>query len=214
MTKRTCILLSAIAVAIVTMGSAGSLQYSKGNDRLKRGDYQGAVEALTKALEKDPLNFGALLNRGMAYEKLERFEKAIGDYTRALEVVPGFARAYHCRGHVYSKTRQYERAIEDYDEVLKHSDNLVIEAQGQMVTLDKAAVQYDRGNALYQLKKLEQAVASYGSAIALDGRFAAAYNNRGVVYSELGDKKAACVDRSKACELGFASSCKWIKENC
>ena len=51
-------------------------------------------------------------------------------------------------------------------------------------------------------------------AIALDGKFAAAYNNRGVVHFEAGDKTAACADRSKACELGYAPSCKWTKANC
>ena len=213
MRTRTGILVFAISIIIVAVGCA-TTEYWQGNQRLKQGDYQGAVEALTKTIDKDPHNFGALLNRGLAYENLKQFDNALPDYTRAIELVPRFARAYHNRGHVYSALGQYERAIENYDDALKYSDSVVIDAQGQTITLDKAAVYYDRGNALYNLKKFEQAVGSYGEAIKLASRFAAAYNNRGVVYSELGNKQAACRDRSKACELNYSPSCKWVKENC
>jgi len=214
MKTRTRFLLFAVFAAVASMGSAGSYQYFKGNERLQSGDFQGAVNALTKALAKDPENFGALLNRGLAYENLKQYDKALADYDRAIAIVPAFGRAYHNRGHVHSKMAQYERAVADYDEALKNANNVVIEAQGEIVEVDKAAVHYDRGNALYELKKLDEAVASYTSAIAIDGRFAPAYNNRGVVRFELGDKPAACADRTKACELGFTSACKWTKANC
>jgi tetratricopeptide (TPR) repeat protein len=214
MKTRTRFVLFVVVVAVASMGTAGSYQYFKGNARLQQGDFKGAVDALTKAIEKDPANFGAFLNRGLAYDHLKQYDKALVDYDSAIAIVPAFGRAFHNRGHVRSNMKQYERAVADYDDALKNAGNIVIEAQGQTVEVDKAAVYYDRGNALYELKKFDESVASFTSAIALDGRFAAAYNNRGVVQFELGDKTAACADRSKACELGFASSCKWTKANC
>ena len=214
MTRRSRILLfAAIALNLATECFAAT-PYWKGNERLQRGDYKGAVKALTEAIENDPTHFGALLNRGLAYERLQEFDDALADYSRAIEIVPQFARAFHYRGHVHAALGQYERAVENYDGALKHADSMVIEAQGQTIALDKPAVYYDRGNALYNLKKFEEAVANYTSAIALTPGFAAAHNNRGVVHSELGDMKAACVDRSKACELRFELACKWIKANC
>lgn len=214
MKVRAGFVLFVIAVAVISMGSGLSYQYYKGCARLQHGDFQGAVEALTKAIAKDPTNFGAFLNRGVAYDNLKQYDKALADYDSAIAIVPAFGRAFHNRGHVYNTLEQYEKAVADYDEALKHTDNLVIDAQGAIVAVDRAAVYYDRGNALYSLKKFDDAVASLTSAIALDGQFAAAYHNRGGAHFALGDKTAACADRSKACELGFASSCKWTKANC
>jgi len=214
MKLRVAIVWIALATAPVTALGATSMQYWMGNQRLAKGDNQGAVESLTTALEKDASNFGALLNRGVAYERLEQLDQALADYTRAIEIVPGFGRAYHNRGLVYSKKGEYDRAIADYDEAIKNVDQLVIEAHGQAVKVDKAALYYDRANTLYQLKRPEEAVESFGSAIALDRLFAAAYNNRGVVRSEMGDKAAACADRSKACELDFGAACTWTHDNC
>ena len=172
------------------------------------------MEALTKAIERDPQNFGAYLNRGLAYDNLKELDKALGDYSRAIEIVPRFGRAYHNRGHVYAELKQYDRAIADYDQALAHVNDLVIAAQGATVEVNAAAVYYDRGNSLYELKRYEEAIGSYGEAISRSPRFGAAYNNRGVCHSELGDKKAACADRTKACELGDQVACRWIRENC
>jgi tetratricopeptide (TPR) repeat protein len=214
MKTRTCFVLFVVVVAVASMGSAFSYQYYKGTARLGQGDFKGAVDALTKAIAKDPSNFGAFLNRGVAYENLEQYEKALADYDSAIAIVPRFGRAFHGRGHVHNNMKQYEQAVADYDDALKNADNLVIDALGNPAEVDKAAVYYDRGNALYELKKFDESVTSFTSAIALDGKFAAAYNNRGVVHFEAGDKTAACADRSKACELGFDSSCNWTKANC
>ena len=213
MRTRTGILVFAISIIIVAVGCA-TTDYWQGNQRLKQGDYQGAVEVLTKAIDKDPMNFGALLNRGLAYENLKQLDKALQDYSRAIELVPSFGMAYHYRGHVYAKLQQYERAVEQYDLALKYADAVQIDAQGQLVTINKPAVYYDRGNSLYELGRYRQAIESYDSALTLSPRFAAAYNNRGVAYSKLQDKQAACRDRSKACELNDSPSCKWVKENC
>jgi tetratricopeptide (TPR) repeat protein len=214
MKTRTCFALFVVAVAVASMGSAFSYQYYKGSAALQHGDFQGAVDALTKAIAKDPSNFGAFLNRGVAYDNLKQYDKALADYDSAIAIVPRFGRAFHGRGHVHNELEHYEQAVADYDEALKNADNLVNDALGHVVEVDKAAVYYDRGNALYSLKKLDESVASFTSAIALDGKFAAAYHNRGFVHFELGDKTAACADRSKACELGFTSSCTWTKANC
>ncbi|MGH9428016.1 MAG: tetratricopeptide repeat protein, partial [Terriglobia bacterium] len=212
MRTRTGIFVFANSIIIVAMGCA-TTEYWQGNQRLKQGDYQGAVEALTKAIDKDPMNFGAYLNRGVAYRNLREPDKALQDYSRAIEIVPSFGMAYLYRGQVYADMGQYERAVEQYDLALKYADAVQIDAQGQLVTINKPAVYYDRGNSLYELGRYRQAIESYDGALTLSPRFAPAYNNRGVAYSKLQDKQAACRDRSKACDLNYSPSCKWVKEN-
>src|SRR5436190_6401052 len=212
--NRGRIRILAFGISVSLLVGCAATHYWEGNDRLKRGDYRGAVDALTKAIEQDPHNYGAYLNRGLAYHNLKEFDKALGDYSRAIEIVPSFGTAYHNRGHVYAELKQYDRAVADYDQALKHVNAVVLEAQGARVEVNAAAVYYDRGNSLYELKRSEEAIVSYGEAISRSPRFAAAYNNRGIVYSQLGNKKAACADRTKACELGFQGACRWVQENC
>ena len=52
-----------------------------------------------------------------------------------------------------------------------------------------------------------RAIADYNKAIKLDPKFAIAYFNRGNNKCELSDNEGACLDWSKAGELGFLEAC-------
>lgn len=51
-------------------------------------DYTKAVFYYTKALEEDPSNTKALLQRGKAYLFLDLYHKAIDDYQQAVKLDP------------------------------------------------------------------------------------------------------------------------------
>lgn len=206
--------ICAVFLLVSVLGCASRSPYLQGSERLKQGNYKAAVKALTQALEKDPANFGALLNRGVAYENLNELDKSLQDYSRAVKLVPNFGRAYHYRGHIHSKMQKYERAIEDYNQALSHLKDVQIDAQGVVISTDESTVCYDRGNAHVMLQQYPQAIESYDRAITINAGFATAYNNRGVAYSEMQNPEAACRDRSKACELNYAPACTWVREHC
>ena len=63
----------------------------------KRGDYEAAIQAYTRAIELDPKHFKAYFNRGFAQDKLRNHGAAIGDYTRALELDPRNPYGYYNR---------------------------------------------------------------------------------------------------------------------
>ncbi|XP_056688584.1 uncharacterized protein, partial [Spinacia oleracea] len=56
------------------------------DDQLKQGKYDETVKECSKAIELNPAYVKALLRRGEAYEKLERYEEAISDMKKILEV--------------------------------------------------------------------------------------------------------------------------------
>lgn len=59
----------------------------------KKKDWQGAVDAYTKALEDDPGMSDVYLSRGDAYVKLGDKKAAEYDYKQALIFIPGYAEA-------------------------------------------------------------------------------------------------------------------------
>lgn len=54
----------------------------------QKADYEGAIFHLSRAIEKDPLDINALINRGEVYLKLNRFEEAAVDLKRIIEIDP------------------------------------------------------------------------------------------------------------------------------
>jgi predicted O-linked N-acetylglucosamine transferase (SPINDLY family) len=73
---------------------------------------------------------------------------------------------------------------------------------------DYAEAHNNRGTALNDLMRLEEAIASYDKAIALKPDFAAAHNNRGVVLNDLmrPEEAIASYDKAIALKLDFAEA--------
>ena len=67
--------------------------YNYGNDLLKTGSYRRAVRLFSKSLRLYPTDVWALNNRGLAYVKLGKREKARSDFEEALTIDPGFEQA-------------------------------------------------------------------------------------------------------------------------
>ena len=182
-------ILRSASIGVVALAAAcATSAYYQGNDRLARGDNAGAVAKLTQAIQEDPTNFGAYLNRGLAYERLEQYDRALSDYSEAIRIVPTFAAAYHNRGHIHANRDELELAIRDYDEALRCSGAVVIDAQGVIVPSNIPGMHYDRGNALYWLGRYQEAIDSYDRALALEPDFADAANNRRIASSKLGGR--------------------------
>ncbi len=92
---------------------------SSGFNRLKKGDYRGAIEDFNKAIEIDPNNSDNFNNRGIARSELGDHQGAIEDYTRAIALDPNDAAAYSNRGNSKSKLKDYEGAISDYSKAIE-----------------------------------------------------------------------------------------------
>ena len=61
----------------------------------------------------------AYLNRGLEYNALGQYERAIQSYDEAIRLNPQYGNPYNKRGVAYSNLGQYERAIQSYDEAIR-----------------------------------------------------------------------------------------------
>jgi Flp pilus assembly protein TadD, contains TPR repeats len=60
-----------------------------------------------------------LHNRGISYQRLESFEKAIDDFSQAIRLDPNNANAYYNRGCCYDSIKELDLAICDYSVALE-----------------------------------------------------------------------------------------------
>jgi len=67
--------------------------YNYANDLLKTGSYRRAMRLFSNSLRHYPTDVWALNNRGLAYMKMEKREKAQRDFQAALRIDPGFEQA-------------------------------------------------------------------------------------------------------------------------
>lgn len=93
--------------------------YDKGVAALNRSDFQGAVDWLSKAIDRDPTFVYAFSYRAMARRRKGDYEGAIEDYTRAVELDPKYATGYANRGNAKFEKHDYDGAIGDYSKAIE-----------------------------------------------------------------------------------------------
>ncbi len=175
--------------------NAASLHES-GNQKLDKGDYDGAIADYNRAIELNPKYASAYNNRGNAKSNKRDYDGAIADYNRAIELDPKYAFAYSNRGSAKSNKRDYDGAIADFDRAIELDPKF-------------ASAYNNRGYAKSNKRDYDGAIADCNRAIELDPKYAFAYNNRGKAKKSKGDCDGAIADYNRAIELDpkFAIAC-------
>ncbi len=84
-----------------------------------QGNYEEAVQDLTKAIRYAPRDPVPRAGRAYLYQKMGRHDEAIADYTKAIELDPTDDELYLMRGLAYSLKGDEDRAIVDYSKAIE-----------------------------------------------------------------------------------------------
>lgn len=153
-----------------------------------KGDFNGAIAILTKAIELNPNNAEAYNDRGFAKNTKGDFDDAIADYDKAIKLHSNYALAYTNRGLTKDLKGNHNGAIADWTEAIKLDPKF-------------ALPYYNRGTAEYHEGNLDTAMTDLDKAIELYPQYAFAYGNRGIVKELNGDLNGAIADFDKTIEL-------------
>jgi len=100
----------------------------KASQKFKQGNIQEAIQTLKECIQMDDLNsfFNSTVhfNIGLAWCKLEEWQKAIGSFSDAISLNQKYSKAFIKRGDCYLKDEQFELAIKDLAEGLALEPNL------------------------------------------------------------------------------------------
>ena len=71
------------------------------------------------ALKSDPTNLHYLHNRGICYQKIHEYQKAVNDFSEEIKLSPSCPTSYFIRGYCYDSMGELELAIKDYSAALQ-----------------------------------------------------------------------------------------------
>ena len=84
----------------------GKKYYKEGMDKYQSGDYEAAIEALTRAVAYDANNQDAYYNLGNSYRKLEKTGEAIEVYQKIIELFPSTSMANRAQSYINELTEE------------------------------------------------------------------------------------------------------------
>jgi len=173
-----------------SLWSCSEKKTSTGDVHFNNGDYAEAANEYSENLKFNPKDVRMLYNRGRANEEQGNFEEAKADFERALEVEPNNFQVLLSLANVHYNQKNYTNA-------LLYSD------QAAGISGAPAMASFMKARALHQLGKPDEALKSYGNAIAVDKEFGQAYFNRGLLKIAMKKVKGACEDFQLATALEY-----------
>jgi Flp pilus assembly protein TadD len=190
--------------------------------RESKGDYQGMVSDMDKAIAIDPKNFILYFNRGVAKNGLKDSKGAISDYDRAIALNPNDAGTYKNRSIIKSELGDNQGAIADANRAitLKPGDGKsyntrgiakirLADYSGAMADANKAIAINSSDSWAYLIRAIAKVqssdrqggLADLDRAIVLNPTDASTYQLRGALKNLLKDKSGAIADLKAAAKL-------------
>ncbi len=186
-------------------------------------NYEEAIVFLDMAIEKDPKNVIAYLNRGADKSMLEDYEGAIKDYVQVTKLDSDNTLAYFNKGLNKARLKNYLGAVREFDMAIKTKGSEIIYINkvensffdtGFEFDVDMAAIRFERGLARYQIDSLKSAFVDFSFCINEEYQLPYSYYWRGIIYITVGKLNEGCLDMNKAKQLGDSEAQSIIDEYC
>ncbi len=206
--KKVLVNIILILLSIPVFGQSNPIMelYNTGNSNFKAGNFEKAVENYTelmKITDEKLIIKTSYINRGLSYDRLQKYDLAISDLTEAIKLDSTDMASFIDRGLSKMHAGQLETAKEDYDYVVnKDNDQRMMEAalywlarihysQGKFTEAIRNCDQYlvinsndpelyfIRGSANSMLRNFEISIQDYDKAIEINPNYVQAIANRG-----------------------------------
>lgn len=139
----------------------------EGNLHLLKGEFEQAITLYEKALELNPGDTEAYLNRGQAYAVGKgEYDLALSDYNKAIAINPDYAEAYYHRAKLFKQKEFYDLAISDYSKAIQINPNY-------SEAYTNRGVIYGRDKGQHDL-----AISDFNKSLELDPKLIEAYLNK------------------------------------
>ena len=190
--------------------------FESGTNKDIFGDYQGAINDFTRAIEIDGEYIDAYRGRAMAIWSLRDYEGAIIDFTKIIGFNSEDIDAYESRGHAKAILNDYIGAIEDFDKTIAlDNESKVYYTRGKMkkylLDFDGALLDYNiavekypeddfsifaRGELKYEIEDYLGAIRDFNKCIEIKPDRIMAFHKRGDCKLKIEDYTGAIEDYS------------------
>jgi len=186
--------------------------YKEGNSNFQSGNFEKAIANYTelmKIVDTKTVQKTCYINRGLSYDRLQKYDLAIADFTEAIKLDSTDMASFIDRGLSKMHAGDIEKAKEDYNYVVTNNSNpkmmqsalywlaRIHYAQGKFKEAIQNCDQYFvinskdpelyfiRGTVNDMLRNFKQSIKDYSKAIEIKSNYFQAYANRGTAKMNL-----------------------------
>lgn len=155
--------------------------FNMGTAWLRLEDYSKALQFLDRAIEIDPENANAYMQRSLAHYKQSNYQAALKELDVAIRLNPDYYELYYRKGLILLALEQPDGALQAFTEALNYNNKY-------------SDAYYNRGCLWWSKKEYGKALSDLSRAVELSPEDLDYRKNRGLCYYESGQRDLAIND--------------------
>jgi tetratricopeptide (TPR) repeat protein len=163
---------------------------NRGGTKARIQNFEGAYSDLIASVKLDPRNIDALNNLAAVCDEVNKSNETLTYLEQVISINPNYAPAYVNIGFRHQKLGQHKDAIAYFNKAIEVDPN-------------EALAYSNRSFSKLQTKDLDGAMKDINHSITLMSSNSFAYKIRALIEIQKKMPKQACLDLSKATELGY-----------
>jgi tetratricopeptide (TPR) repeat protein len=192
---------------------------------------QKKIELLNIAIRSNPHNANSYLNRAILYSSIKLYNQAFADYDKTIAIDSTNSMAYFSRANTRfrllellnldkqtaaAKFKEFMQTDTKKITYLNHTFEMVNRDYTRSLELDSSFsyAWYNRASVKFVIHNLFDSESDLSKALECDSTLPEAYYNKGLMQIMLFDNALACINLSKAGELGVFESYEVMKKYC
>ncbi|SHK20570.1 TonB family C-terminal domain-containing protein [Reichenbachiella agariperforans] len=178
-----------------------------GWELIKQQNFSDALLEFDQSIELNPNDTSSYIGRARCYLMIGDYNSAEENITKVLVNQDKRADLLFLAGNIYFQVKEYNKAIEHYTGAIENNKP----GKHFVSQLD---LYYNRGNALLNMEKYNEARDDFIKAIIEGDKSADVHLKISEIFHEIGNKKGACDYYQKAIKLDSTSLNQIIYEYC
>lgn len=172
--------------------------FNLGSAYCQLNDFAASKAAFTQAIRLAPEDSEAWAGRGIAHLELGQIDSSISDFDRSIQLDQKQWRAWWGRGQAYFRSSSLAEAEHNLTQAISLNPNnpLIYLDRGNTYLIFSVTAQPPQQKTYQQ-----RAIADLTKATQLRSNLATAFNTRGFIYAQAGQKQAAIRDFQQAAKL-------------
>jgi tetratricopeptide (TPR) repeat protein len=165
------------------------------------GNFQEAINALSKAIKIDSSFVLALQVRANLYLKTQQYFLALSDIDSSLKLTQYNEQQFINRGLALIGLKRFKEAEKIYERIIQRNEKNV-------------HAWFGLGNVYQGSRNYAKAIDAYDVCVALRPDFELAYFKRGLSKLEINQQERGCEDLQESLNLGYADALVYLKKFC
>ncbi|HVO12924.1 MAG TPA: tetratricopeptide repeat protein [Vicinamibacteria bacterium] len=179
----------------VELAKAAESGSKEATEKIRKGDYDGAIAQLRGLLEKKPKDVNLLFFLGLAYVGKQMYREALDALTQVTELNPAYPGAHFEMGVSYRQLRDMPKALAAFEMSLE-------------IDPKNADAAYNAGLVLFEQNRIEEALARFEQGLASKPRDPDLLEMAGRCYIHEAklDRALECLEKARAATTDAAKA--------